>query len=68
MVIYLKVSINCLGNINYNYVISFNYLDNLPKRMRNQKLTKRNFENIMHNLTIIRIIWTTSKKNNINKI
>ena len=35
MVIYLKVSINCLGNINYNYVISFNYLDNLPKRMRN---------------------------------
>ena len=41
-------------NINYNYIISIDYHDNLFKRMRNLKLknfscTKINQENIMHN-------------------
>ena len=44
---YLNVPIYYLSNINCNYVISFNYYDNLLKRMINLKLknfisTKRN--------------------------
>ena len=32
---YLNVPIYYLSNINYNYMISFNYYDNLLKRMIN---------------------------------
>ena len=47
MTIYLNVRINYLSNFNCNYVISFDYHDNLLKRMGNLKLknfgcTKRN--------------------------
>ena len=54
MAVYLNVPINYLSNFSGNYVISFDYHDNLLKRMRNLKLknfgcTKRNQENIMHN-------------------
>ena len=35
---YLNVPINHLSNINYNYVISFDYHDNLLKRIRILKL------------------------------
>ena len=70
MAVYLNVPINYLSNFSGNYVISFDYHDNLLKRMRNLKLknfgcTKRNQENIMYNNNSK--IWTTSKKNNINK-
>ena len=34
MAMYLNVPINYLSNINCNYVISFDYYDNLLKRMR----------------------------------
>ena len=34
MATYLNVPINYLSNINCNYVISFDYYDNLLKRMR----------------------------------
>ena len=54
MAVYLNVPINYLSNFSGNYVISFDYHDNLLKRMRNLKLknfgcTKRNQENIMYN-------------------
>ena len=47
MAVYLNVPINYLSNFSGNYVISFDYHDNLLKRMRNLKLknfgcTKRN--------------------------
>ena len=35
MTMYLNVSINYLSNINFNYVMSFDYDNNLLKRMRN---------------------------------
>ena len=38
MAMYLNVPINHLSNINCNYVISFDYYDNLFKRMRILKL------------------------------
>ena len=54
MAVYLNVRINYLSNFNCNYVISFDYHDNLLKRMGNLKFknfgcTKRNQENIMYN-------------------
>ena len=56
MAVYLNVPINYLSNFSGNYVISFDYHDNLLERMRNLKLknfgcTKRNQENIMYNNT-----------------
>ena len=38
MAMYLNVPFNHLSNINCNYVISFDYYDNLLKRMRILKL------------------------------
>ena len=35
MTMYLNVHINYLNNINYNYVINFDYHDNLFKKMKN---------------------------------
>ena len=35
MTMYLNVSINYLRNINFNYVMSFDYDNNLLKRRRN---------------------------------
>ena len=55
MAIYLNISINCLSNINCNYMINFDYHDNLLKRIRNLKFkivscTQRKQENnIMQN-------------------
>ena len=35
MAMYLNVFITYLSNINCNFVMSFDYYDNFPKRMRN---------------------------------
>ena len=71
----LRVLSNLLSHINCNYVISFDYLDNLLKRMSWIIILKikkkinciKRIRKIQCIITIVRRIWTTSKKNNINK-